>query len=131
MEPETGESLATAGPSGERYVDEQPHVEYRQGVEVTKTVISSGLVLTLNPATNIGSVDAEAAKAAGADTPGPTRAQSGKEVLRPEQKNGKLSCPFRKRNPRRFNIRQFHSCASNEFGDLSTLKYVMSPELNE
>ncbi|KAI1461430.1 hypothetical protein F4805DRAFT_414085 [Annulohypoxylon moriforme] len=39
-----------------------------------------------------------------------------------ESVNVKYGCPFRKRNPRRFNIREFQSCATNGFGDLPTLK---------
>ncbi|KAF2970748.1 hypothetical protein GQX73_g2821 [Xylaria multiplex] len=35
---------------------------------------------------------------------------------------GKLSCPYRKRNPARFNVRSFPNCATNGFGDLPTLK---------
>ncbi|KAI7786199.1 hypothetical protein LA080_004583 [Diaporthe eres] len=35
---------------------------------------------------------------------------------------GKLSCPFRKRNPIRFNVRDHGSCALNGFADLALLK---------
>lgn len=35
---------------------------------------------------------------------------------------GKLSCPFRKRNPIRFNVRSHQSCALNGFADLALLK---------
>lgn len=35
---------------------------------------------------------------------------------------GKLSCPFRKRNPIRFNVRSHPSCALNGFADLALLK---------
>ncbi|KAI0439812.1 hypothetical protein F4803DRAFT_529655 [Xylaria telfairii] len=41
---------------------------------------------------------------------------------RPKPANEKLSCPYRKRNPLRFNIRQWPNCASNGFKDLATLK---------
>jgi hypothetical protein len=35
-----------------------------------------------------------------------------------------FSCPFRKRNPVRFNVRDFQSCAVQSFPDFSQLKYV-------
>lgn len=35
---------------------------------------------------------------------------------------GKLSCPFRKRNPIRFNVRDHASCALNGFADFALLK---------
>lgn len=35
---------------------------------------------------------------------------------------GKLSCPFRKRNPLRFNVRSHGSCALNGFADFALLK---------
>ncbi|KAI1841988.1 hypothetical protein JX266_011848 [Neoarthrinium moseri] len=41
---------------------------------------------------------------------------------RREPENDKLSCPFRKRDPARFNIRQYQNCASSGFSDLATLK---------
>ncbi|KAI1125780.1 hypothetical protein F5Y10DRAFT_224474 [Nemania abortiva] len=39
-----------------------------------------------------------------------------------EHESKKLSCPYRKRNPARFNIRQSPNCATNSFRDLATLK---------
>ncbi|KAM7183048.1 hypothetical protein V8F33_013832 [Rhypophila sp. PSN 637] len=34
----------------------------------------------------------------------------------------RLSCPYRKRNPLRFNVRDYHSCASQPYPDISQLK---------
>jgi hypothetical protein len=43
-----------------------------------------------------------------------------------KQKTGKrsrnFSCPFRKRNPIRFNVRTHYSCACNSFADFALLK---------
>lgn len=36
--------------------------------------------------------------------------------------SGRLSCPFRKRNPSRFNPVDFHACATTPWKDLSLLK---------
>jgi hypothetical protein len=33
-----------------------------------------------------------------------------------------FSCPFRKRNPLRFNVRDFQSCAVQSFPDIPQLK---------
>lgn len=35
----------------------------------------------------------------------------------------KLSCPYRKRNPFRFNVRDYQSCAVASFPEISQLKY--------
>lgn len=35
---------------------------------------------------------------------------------------GNLSCPFRKRNPLRFNVRDYHNCAITEFPDITLVK---------
>jgi hypothetical protein len=34
------------------------------------------------------------------------------------------SCPYRKRNPLRFNVRDYYVCATHSFADMSQLKYV-------
>ncbi|KAM7215170.1 hypothetical protein V8F06_009488 [Rhypophila decipiens] len=34
----------------------------------------------------------------------------------------RLSCPYRKRNPLRFNVREYQSCASQQYPDISQLK---------
>ena len=33
-----------------------------------------------------------------------------------------ISCPFRKRNPLRFNVRNYETCASRGFSDMAVLK---------
>ena len=38
--------------------------------------------------------------------------------------NLRLSCPFRKRNPQRFNVRDYHSCAMTYFPKFAELRYV-------
>jgi hypothetical protein len=35
---------------------------------------------------------------------------------------GDLSCPYRKRNPRRFNVRDHEECANRSYKDISMLK---------
>ena len=35
---------------------------------------------------------------------------------------GRLSCPYRKRNPKRFNIREYDSCAFTYFSTFGALK---------
>ncbi len=40
------------------------------------------------------------------------------------RKQLRLSCPFRKRNPCRFNCRDYHSCSFTYFTSFSDLKYV-------
>jgi len=39
------------------------------------------------------------------------------------QDDEKLSCPYRKRNPIRFNVRDYQSCATQSYPDISQLKY--------
>lgn len=41
-----------------------------------------------------------------------------------EEENLRLSCPFRKRNPHRFNVRDHHSCAMTYFPKFAELRYV-------
>lgn len=41
-----------------------------------------------------------------------------------EDENLRLSCPFRKRNPHRFNVRDHHSCAMTFFPKFAELRYV-------
>jgi hypothetical protein len=45
-------------------------------------------------------------------------------INRPKQSKiiGNLSCPFRKRNPLRFNVRDYHNCAITEFPDITLVK---------
>lgn len=38
----------------------------------------------------------------------------------------RLSCPFRKRNPHRFNVRDHHSCAMTYFPKFAELRYVIT-----
>jgi len=33
-----------------------------------------------------------------------------------------LSCPYRKRNPLRFNVRDYHACATHSFANMAHLK---------
>jgi len=33
-----------------------------------------------------------------------------------------LSCPYRKRNPLRFNVRDYHACATHPFANMAHLK---------
>lgn len=40
--------------------------------------------------------------------------------------NLRLSCPFRQRNPQRFNVRDHHSCAMTYFPKFAELRYVNS-----
>lgn len=42
--------------------------------------------------------------------------------LRVSRGSMKLGCPFRRRNPRKFNVREYGSCALNGFADLALLK---------
>jgi hypothetical protein len=47
--------------------------------------------------------------------------------LRPnpkDEENLRLSCPYRKRNPSRFNVRDHHSCAMTYFPKFAELRYV-------
>lgn len=41
-----------------------------------------------------------------------------------EDENLRLSCPFRKRNPHRFNVRDHHSCAMTYFPKFAELRYA-------
>lgn len=41
-----------------------------------------------------------------------------------DEENLRLSCPFRKRNPQRFNVRDHHSCAMTYFPKFAELRYV-------
>ena len=41
--------------------------------------------------------------------------------------NLRLSCPYRKRNPKRFNVRDHHSCAMTYFPKFAELRYVLRP----
>lgn len=43
-----------------------------------------------------------------------------------EDENLRLSCPFRKRNPHRFNVRDHHSCAMTYFPKFAELRYVFT-----
>lgn len=38
-----------------------------------------------------------------------------------------FSCPYRKRNPLRFNVRNYYVCATHSFADMSQLKYGTQP----
>lgn len=40
-----------------------------------------------------------------------------------DEENLRLSCPFRKRNPQRFNVRDHHSCAMTYFPKFAELRY--------
>ncbi|KAK7710626.1 hypothetical protein SLS63_012900 [Diaporthe eres] len=42
--------------------------------------------------------------------------------LKTGKRGGNFSCPFRKRNPIRFNVRDYGSCALNPFADFALLK---------
>lgn len=42
--------------------------------------------------------------------------------LKTARKGGNFSCPFRKRNPIRFNVRDHGNCALNPFADFALLK---------
>lgn len=41
-----------------------------------------------------------------------------------EEENLRLSCPYRKRNPSRFNVRDHHSCAMTYFPKFAELRYA-------
>lgn len=41
-----------------------------------------------------------------------------------DEENLRLSCPFRKRNPQRFNVRDHHSCAMTYFPKFAELRYA-------
>lgn len=43
-----------------------------------------------------------------------------------EEENLRLSCPYRKRNPHRFNVRDHHSCAMTYFPKFAELRYVQT-----
>lgn len=43
-----------------------------------------------------------------------------------DEDNLRLSCPYRKRNPHRFNVRDSHSCAMTYFPKFAELRYVSS-----
>lgn len=45
---------------------------------------------------------------------------------READENLRLSCPFRKRNPHRFNVREHHSCAMTYFPKFAELRLVLS-----
>lgn len=45
----------------------------------------------------------------------------------PNEDNLRLSCPYRKRNPHRFNVRDHHSCAMTYFPKFAELRYVACP----
>ena len=47
-----------------------------------------------------------------------------------DEENLRLSCPFRKRNPQRFNVRDHHSCAMTYFPKFAELRYVHSEVSN-
>ncbi|KAL0941684.1 uncharacterized protein CTRU02_204447 [Colletotrichum truncatum] len=55
---------------------------------------------------------------------GPTKRERNKRrrIGCPEE----FSCPFRKRNPRRFNVRDFDACANLSFRDMTSLKRHVS-----
>jgi hypothetical protein len=40
----------------------------------------------------------------------------------PSDDNLRLSCPYRKRNPNRFNVRDHHSCAMTYFPKFAELR---------
>lgn len=42
-----------------------------------------------------------------------------------DEENLRLSCPFRKRNPNRFNVRDHHSCAMTYFPKFAELRCVL------
>ncbi len=45
------------------------------------------------------------------------------EIKKLKRRQGPYSCPFRKRNPQRFNIRDHWQCAAKSYIDTSDLKY--------
>jgi hypothetical protein len=55
----------------------------------------------------------------GWDGRGPRAASQKKQKM---EDNQNLSCPFRKRNPTRFNVRDYHICATRPFSNMSVLK---------
>ena len=44
-----------------------------------------------------------------------------------DDENLRLSCPYRKRNPHRFNVRDHHSCAMTYFPKFAELRYAILP----
>lgn len=42
--------------------------------------------------------------------------------LRVSKTRTSFTCPYRKRNPLRFNVREYGSCALNSFADMALLK---------
>ena len=56
--------------------------------------------------------------------------KNGESSLAAHSPNGRptgsfnYSCPYRKRNPLRFNVRDKNVCATHSFTDMSQLKYV-------
>lgn len=75
---------------------------------------------------NGGQDDAgEGSGGAGDDSPGGGKRQKVSTALPPPQGPVlRLSCPFRKRNPVWFNVRDHQSCALVRFPDIPQLKYV-------
>ncbi len=67
---------------------------------------------------NGGNDGANSGDGSGDDSPGSGKRQK----ILPPLANMQLSCPFRKRNPIRFNIRVSQSCAQQSFPDISLLK---------
>lgn len=47
----------------------------------------------------------------------PKKRKSRNESLR-------FACPYRKQDPLRFNIREYHACSMNSFGDIAKLKFA-------
>lgn len=64
------------------------------------------------------------------DDPRPPVRIDGREVSKRARGNeGAFSCPFRKRNPIRFNVRSHSSCALSDFPSMAHLKWVIPPLL--
>lgn len=51
-----------------------------------------------------------------------TTLKKGPKRLRTSTLRNSLPCPYRKRNPLRFNVRSHGSCALNSFADMALLK---------
>jgi hypothetical protein len=56
------------------------------------------------------------------ETPGDGRDNTGSTTSPMASKHAGLSCPYRKRNPARFNVRDYRVCAMRPFQDFTLLK---------
>ena len=55
----------------------------------------------------------------------PRASESGKRSKKPPVEE-KYACPFRKRNPLRFNVRDYTPCALSPFSDIPSMKYAIA-----